>query len=82
MGNYDPKKDQVLDELHIGDDDDYLTITVAQYNGGEPKLRIVSRTFLNRHGEEKHARAGGLHREEVQQLTEKLNDEWLEKYFG
>lgn len=78
---YDPAKDVILDTLTIGDPDNYLEVTVAQYNGGDPKLRIGSRTFVTASGEEKHGKAGGLHREEVQQLVEKLNDEWLEKYF-
>lgn len=79
---YDPEKDKVLDTLVIGDPDNYLEVNVAAYNGGEPKLRIGSRTFITASGDVKHGKAGGLHREEVLQLVEKLNDEWLEKYFG
>ena len=71
---YDVTKDVKVAEFGMfGEDaEDNLFVSIQQYNGGEKKLQIGPRTYVNRKGEVKFQKVGRLTNDEVVWLMDIL----------
>jgi hypothetical protein len=68
---YDPEKDVELKHWRLATG---LQVSVNQYNGGEPKLRIGPRFIEKKDGTESMAKAGGLTQPEVMEFVHLAGD--------
>jgi len=78
---YEKDKDVVVKEYEISDGrGGQLYIKVMCYNGGQNKLQIGGRSYVDDEGKVQWKKLGRLNRDEVLQLKDLL-DQWCEEYF-
>ncbi len=67
---YDTNKDKVLAFWEMETNNDFFTISIFSYNGGQPKLQLGR--YFSKNGEIKFSKLGRMSIDETKFLNEKL----------